>query len=47
MEPAYGHIFDDLYNVWSDRNYPNRSRILEVAGYRSNEPMNSVLRTTV
>ena len=35
MEPAYDHIFDDLYNVSSDREYPNRARILEVAGFRS------------
>lgn len=45
MEPAYEHIFDDLYNVWSDRDDLNRSRIVELARYQSNEPMNTVHRT--
>jgi hypothetical protein len=45
MDPAYEHIFDDLYNVWSQRDYPDRLRILQIASYQSNEPMNTVHRT--
>jgi hypothetical protein len=45
MEPAYERIFDDLYNVWSDQGYPDRSKIVEFANYQSNEPMSTVRRT--
>jgi hypothetical protein len=45
MEPTYEHIFDDLYNVWSDQDYPNRPRIAELASFKSNEPVNTVRRT--
>jgi hypothetical protein len=45
MDPAYEHIFDDLYNVQSDRNYPNRARIFEAGNFQSDEPVTTVRQT--
>lgn len=45
MDPAYEHIFDDLYNARSDRNYPNRALIFEAANFQSDEPVTAVRQT--
>lgn len=45
MDPVYEHIFDDLYNVQSDREYPNRARIFEAANFASDEPVRAVRQT--
>lgn len=45
MDPAYEHIFDDLYNAQSDREYPNRGRIFEAANFASDEPVRTVRQT--
>ena len=45
MDPAYEHIFDDLYNVQSNRDYPDRARIFEAGNFASDEPVATVRRT--
>ena len=45
MDPVYEHIFDDLYNVQSDRDYPDRARIFEAGNFASDEPVTAVRRT--
>ena len=45
MDPVYEHIFDDLYSAQTDREYPNRARIVEAAIFASDEPVKAVRQT--
>lgn len=42
MDPIYAHIFDDFYNAQSDREYPDRDRIMRAASFSSDRPVRRV-----
>lgn len=45
MDPSYDHIFDDLYNLQSGRDFPDRERVREVSRFRSNDAFTQVRQT--
>lgn len=45
MDPGYEQIFDDLYNLQSGRDFPNRERVREFSRFRSNDAFTQVGQT--
>lgn len=45
MDSEYEHIFDDLYNLQSNRDYPDRARVFEAGNFTSDE--SATIRRTI
>jgi hypothetical protein len=45
MDPSYERIFEDLYNLQSGRDVPNREQIREASRFSSNETFTQVRET--
>ncbi len=45
MDPSYEQIFDDLYNLQSGRDFPDRERVREVSRFASNDTFSQVRET--
>jgi hypothetical protein len=45
MDPSFEQIFDDLYNLQSGRDFPDRDRVRQVSRFESNDTFSQIRET--